>query len=223
MNESAVVLVVDDDDGVRLAVRRMLEREGHVVLDAASGAEAVEAARANRCDVVVLDVGLPDRSGYQVMADLRAQRADVPILLLTGQDAPSARAFGLDAGADDYLIKPASMIELAARVRVLLRRRQSPDEQLRAGDIQVDVRARTVTLRGTVVELTRLEHDLLVYFLQHPGEVLNRDELLERVWGSSPAYQSGAVITEYLSRLRRKLGELPIVAVRGVGYRYDRV
>ncbi len=219
---AATILVVDDDPGLRLAVRRMLEREGHTVVEAASGAEAVAAAGQTAPDAVVLDVGLPDRSGYDVMADLRAQQ-EMPILLLTGRDAPTDRAFGLDAGADDYLVKPASMIELAARVRAMLRRRPQVNGHLRAGAIEIDVSGRKVTVGGAEVALTRLELDLLVHLLRHPGEVLSRATLLEEVWHSSPDYQTDAVVTEYFSRLRRKLGDLPITAVRGVGYRYDPV
>lgn len=157
------------------------------------------------------------------MASLR-RSSEVPILLLTGRDSPTDRVYGLDQGADDYLVKPASLLEIAARVRALLRRAPPGVRgRLRDDDLDLDVEltSRSVTLAGEEVVLTRRELDLLVYLLRRPGHVVSRDELLEKVWGSSPEFQSGAVITEYVLRLRRKLGELPFTSVRGIGYRYD--
>lgn len=217
-----IVLVVDDDDGVRLAVQRFLEREGHVVRTAASAAMAIASARAQPPDVVVLDVGLPDGDGYEVMESLR-RWTRVPILLLTGRDAPMDRVNGLDLGADDYLVKPALLPEVGARVRALLRRSEPPTGPLRDErlDLVVNAESREVTLRGEPIGLTRREFDLLAYLLLRPNIVVSRDEVLENVWGSSPEYQSGAVITEYMTRLRRKLGPLPFSTVRGIGYRYD--
>ena len=216
-----IVLVVEDDDAVRLAVQRFLEREGHVVHTAATAATALTSARQQPPDVIVLDVGLPDGDGLEVMEVLR-RTSQVPILLLTGRGAPNDRVHGLDLGADDYLVKPAHLQEVGARVRALLRRAEPSTESLRDEhlDLVLNVASREVTLRGETIALTRREFDLLDYLLRRPNIVITRDEVLENVWGSSPEYQSGAIITEYMTRLRRKIKPLPISTVRGIGYRY---
>ena len=214
-----VVLVVEDDDASRLALCRGLEVEGYEVRGAARGAEALAALNRTPPDVIVLDLGLPDLSGLDVIRVVRGS-SDTPILVLTGHDSIDERVSGLDEGADDYLVKPAALREVAARVRALLRRRGRPPT-IEIDDVLIDVVARGVWRGGEAVSLTVLEFDLLVHLARHRGRAVSRDELLVEVWHSSPEYQKGAVITEYVRRLRLKLGELPITSVRGIGYRLD--
>ncbi len=215
---TATVLVVEDDPGLRLALQRMLEREDYLVHVAGSGVEALELASRVAPDLLVLDVGLPDMDGYEVMSSLR-RTSTVPVLLLTGMDAPADRVRGLDEGADDYLVKPASLPELAARVRALLRRRPASGSQIAAGDLTVDMAARKVFRHREEVGLTRYEFELLVYLLRRPRQLVTVDELLDDIWRDAPEQHAG-LVTDYLRRLRGKLGPLPISAT-DVGFRYD--
>jgi len=223
---TATVLIVEDDAGVRLAVQRDPSnargtRSAPPPMPPKPWPAPSRSRPTSSCSTLASRI----KDGFDVMASLR-RSSEVPILLLTGRDSPMDRVYGLDQGADDYLVKPASLLEIAARVRALLRR-APPGVRGRlrddARDLDVDLTARSVTLAGKEVLLSRLEFDLVVYLLRRPGHVVSRDELLEKVWDSSPEYQSSAVITEYILRLRRKLGELPFTSVRGIGYRYDPV
>jgi DNA-binding response OmpR family regulator len=215
---TATVLVVEDDQGLRLALQRMLEREGYLVHAAASGSAALDLAAGVAPDLLVLDVGLPDMNGYEVMQRLR-KTSTVPVLMLTGMDAPSDRVRGLDEGADDYLVKPASLPELAARVRALLRRRPAAGSTLHAGEITIDIAARKVIRHREEVMLTRLEFDLLVYLVRRPRQVVPNSEILDELWRDAPVQHDG-VIADYLHRIRGKVGRLPITQV-AAGYRYD--
>jgi DNA-binding response OmpR family regulator len=215
---TATVLVVEDDAGLRLALQRMLEREGYLVHAAASGSAALELADVIAPDLLVLDVGLPDMDGYAVMQRLR-RTSTVPVLMLTGMDTPSDRVRGLDEGADDYLVKPASLPELAARVRALLRRQPATGSTIHAGEVTIDIATRKVVRLREEVVLTRLEFDLLVYLLRRPRQVVPNDELLDEIWRDAPVQHAG-VIADYLHRIRGKVGRLPITPV-AAGYRYD--
>lgn len=215
---AATVLVVEDDPGLRLALQRTLEREGYLVNVAASGAAALDLATETAPDLLVLDVGLPDMDGYEVMQRLR-KTSTVPVLMLTGMDAPSDRVRGLDEGADDYLVKPASLPELAARVRALLRRQPAAGSEIRTGLLTIDIARRKVLRDREDIALTHLEFDLLVYLLRRPRQEVTCNEILDEIWRDAPV-QTNGVIVEYLHRIRGKVGRLPITATEA-GYRYD--
>jgi two-component system response regulator MprA len=218
------ILVVDDEPGVRDAVERALELDGYEVTLAANGGEALRLlASGDTPDAIVLDVLMPVLDGLQLCRRLRADGDRTPILMLTARDALGDRVSGLDAGADDYLVKPFALEELLARMRALLRRARPEDfgEPLRIADLSLDPLKYEVYRGERKVELTRTEFQLLELFMRHPRQVLPRGTIFERVWG----YDFGATsnsLEVYVYYLRRKLeaGDEPrlIHTVRGVGY-----
>jgi DNA-binding response OmpR family regulator len=220
------VLVVEDDENLRVALRDNLEDEGYRVTDAASVTAARAAIDGDRYDLVVLDVMLPDGDGYALCRQLRAAGHTARVLMLTARALEDDLVIGLDAGADDYLVKPYRLRELLARVRALLRRGTgSPPAApvlLRCGAYRVDLRAREVIAEGGAhVALTRTEFDLLSFLLHHPGRAIDRGEILNAVWGSGIAIDDHTV-DNFVSQLKRKLGAgVPIRTIRGVGYRLD--
>jgi len=215
-------LLVEDDVKMARSLRRGLEREGYAIEVAEDGEGALRRAREDEFDVVVLDVMLPGRSGFAVCQELREAGRWVPVLMLTARDAVEDRIRGLDAGADDYLVKPFSFGELLARLRALVRR--GPSERpavLTAGDVTLDPAAHLVSRGGVAVELSSREFALLEFLMRHPGEALSRTRILEHVWDYNYAGFSN-VVDVYVGYLRRKL-ERPfdrslIRTVRGVGY-----
>lgn len=216
----ARVVVVDDDEALRNAVRRALRLDGYDVATAADGAEALDQLGAMRADLVVLDVLMPVLDGVTVCRRLRASGDRTPVLMLTARDAVSDRVTGLDAGADDYLTKPFALEELLARVRALLRRNQPDDDgTLTAADLSLNPRTRQVTRGDRPVELTRTEFALLDLLLRNAGTVLTRDTIRERVWGFEDSYRSNT-LDVYIGYLRRKTeaGGEPRLIVRGVGF-----
>jgi two-component system OmpR family response regulator len=219
------LLLVEDDPRLQRVLRRLLEDDRHVVEVAPDGETALELADAtDGIEAVILDVGLPDVSGLEVATRLRRDGRDVAILMLTARDTVNDRVAGLDAGADDYLVKPFAYAELAARLRALARRAEPgarrPDPILEAGPIALDERSRRVTVDGKVVDLSPREFSLLECFLRHPGQSLTRDQLLDQAWPFSVAVTPNAV-DAYVHYLRTKLGSAGrwIQTVRGVGYR----
>lgn len=221
-DEPVRILVVDDDEKIRTALRRGLAYEGYRVREAASGEEALEKARTELPAVVVLDIMLPGIDGLEVVRRLRSAGDDVAVLMLTARDEVGDRVLGLESGADDYLIKPFSFEELLARVHALLRRRlPAAHEVLRFGDVQVDVDAREVRRGERSIEFTTTEFNLLTLFLRHPRKVLTRDIILDRVWSYDFGGESN-ILEVYVRYLRTKLeadGEARIIhTVRGVGY-----
>jgi two-component system response regulator MprA len=213
------VLVVDDDAPIAASLRRALEYAGHRVTVAGDGPGALAAAARERPDLVVLDVMLPGLDGLAVCRRLREQAHDVLILMLTARDATPDRVAGLDAGADDYLVKPFAYEELLARVRALLRRRaHAPPAELSFADVALDLAAREARRGGRPIPLTALEFDLLRHFLENPRQVFSRTQLLAAVWGSDLATTSN-LVDVYVGYLRAKLGEPRLLhTVRGVGY-----
>ncbi|MBO8193709.1 response regulator transcription factor [Streptomyces oryzae] len=224
---TAKVLVVDDDPEVSAAVADGLAVEGHEVETAADGLAALTAVARWDPDAVVLDVLMPALDGLAVCRRLRALGDRTPVLVLTALDAVSDRVDGLDAGADDYLVKPFALDELTARVRALLRRAAPApaDDGLVLGELELDPATRTGSRRGRTMEFTGTESALLQVLMRHPGQTVPRQVLLEEVWGRDfgPGSNSLAV---YIGYLRRKLeagGEPRLVhTVHGVGYRLDR-
>jgi two-component system response regulator MprA len=217
------ILVVDDEPAVRDAVRRALVLSGYTVDVADGGGAAVAALAAEAPDAVVLDVAMPGVDGLEVCRRLRASGDRTPVLMLTARETVADRVEGLDAGADDYLVKPFALEELLARLRALLRRTSpaEPGSVLRFADLELDPAARTVTRAGRRVELTRTEFALLELLLRNPRVVLTRTVIHERIWGYDFGPGSNA-LGVYVGYLRRKLeagGESRLIqTVRGVGY-----
>lgn len=216
------ILVVDDDAAVRASLDRALRLEGYDVDVAGDGTTALRALALMQPDAVVLDLGLPDIDGLEVCRRLRSTGDDTPVLILTARDAVDDRVHGLDAGADDYLVKPFALAELLARLRALLRRRSGGEgELLRFADLSLDLNSRQARRGDRTFFLTRIEFDLLELFLRHPRQVLTRDVILDRVWGYN--FDSGTnSLAVYIGYLRRKTeaeGEARYIhTVRGVGY-----
>ena len=216
------VLVVDDEPAVRESISRSLRFEGYEVELAADGESALKFQAARPADAVVLDVMMPVIDGLETCRRLRASGDRVPVLMLTARRAVGDRVTGLDAGADDYLVKPFALEELLARLRALLRRTDiGGSEKLTFGDLELNVTARTVLRGNRLIELTRTEFDLLELLLRHPRRVLSRSVLFTEVWGYDFGTGSNS-LDVYIGYLRRKLeahGEPRLVhTVRGVGY-----
>jgi two-component system, OmpR family, response regulator len=219
------LLVVEDDDRLRRVLKRLLEEDRHVVDVAADGESGAEIAESTQgIDAVILDIGLPDMSGLDVARRIRRTNAELAILMLTARDTVGDRVNGLDAGADDYLVKPFAYEELAARLRALSRRATNGPRRaaakLAVGPIVLDEAARRVTAAGRDVDLSPREFSLLECLLRHPGQTLTRDQLLDQAWPFSVAVTPNAV-DAYVHYLRAKLGAAGsrIETVRGVGYR----
>ena len=218
MSVGASVLVVDDDPPILRMLERTLAAEGYAVVTAVDGAGALVAVERSIPDVLVLDVGLPGLDGYAVCRRLRGKGLALPILLLTARDAVPDRVAGLDAGADDYLVKPFATEELLARLRALLRRGTEPGEVLGFDDLALDVQARAARRGARDLELSAREADLLELLLRNRNRVVSRELALERVWGGAES-ASLNVVDRYVSYLRRKLGEPQLIrTVRGVGF-----
>jgi DNA-binding response OmpR family regulator len=218
------ILLVEDEPRLATAVRRALQEEGHVVDWVSDGDDAVEQARTEEYEALVLDVMLPGRDGFSVARTLRAEGATVPILMLTARDAVSDRVSGLDAGADDYLVKPFALSELLARVRALGRRASMAapgDRFIEVGDLRLDLLSREAIRGGKRIELTAREFALLELMMRHPGQVLTRTQLMDRVWSYDTPVESN-VLETYIHYLRKKVDQgfdaKLIRTVRGAGY-----
>jgi DNA-binding response OmpR family regulator len=218
------ILVVDDERPITESVRFALEREGYQAVEAHDGTTALDLARSQPFDLIVLDVMLPEVSGFEVCRILR-QHSDLPILLLTAKSDESDRVVGLDIGADDYIVKPFSMRELLARVRAALRRRAaSRAVPLTVGDLVLDATRHEVRLGESVLALTPKEYDLLQMLIQNVGIAMSRGQLLQKVWGYDYTGDERTVDV-HISWLRRKLRDagsaVRVDTVRGVGYRLE--
>jgi DNA-binding response OmpR family regulator len=219
------ILVIEDEPGIVDFLERGLRAHGFTVSSAPDGITGTDKALNDDVDLVVLDMMLPGRSGLEVLASLRDAKPALPVIALTARDAIEHRVKGLDAGAVDYLTKPFSLSELAARIRAQLRAAsQVPQTEIRGGDIEVNLLTREVRQGGEPVRLSTTEFELLVYLMRNSGRVLSREQILRAVWGYD--YDPGTnVVDVYVGYLRRKLrrgeGPVPIVTVRSVGYRFD--
>ena len=220
----ATILLIEDDGGIRSAVTRALTDLGHAVTTSDRGMSGLAAAVDNRPDVVLLDLGLPDIDGLQVLAMLRAV-SEVPVIVITARDDDADMVRALDAGADDYVVKPFGIEQVDARLRAVLRRSGSAvaESPLVVGGLMIDPRTRRVSLDGLPIDLSRKEFDLLLVLAQRPGDVVTKRELLAEVWRQT--YGGGdRTVDVHLSWLRRKLGETAadpryLHSVRGVGVR----
>ncbi len=222
MSDVVHVLLIEDDAGIRIALSRALLARGHAVDAAGNGLDGLQQLLTGKPDVVVLDLGLPDVTGERLLSMIRAVD-DVPVIVATARDDEGLIVSVLDAGADDYLVKPFDPAHLEARIRAVLRRAGAPADSappaLRVGGLSVDPGRRVAEIDGRPVELTRLEFDLLAYLAAHPGRVVSRKELLREVWQRT---DSARTVDVHLSWLRRKLGDDPesprfIHVHRGVG------
>ncbi len=216
----AHLLLVEDDPRIRSIVERGLGARGFGVTSAADAAAGAELARILEVDLVVLDLLLPDRGGLAVLEEIRADKPRLPVIVLTALDDVGAKIGGLDAGADDYLTKPFSVDELAARIRARLRAASLADSPaITAGPLTVDVLAHRAVLGGRPVPLSARELALLIAFARHRGMVLSRAQLLDLVWGLDSDPGSN-VVEVYVAALRRKIGPAFVETVRGIGYRF---
>ena len=216
------IVAIEDDPAIRRMLERGLTAAGHHVLTAESGEDGAILAFDDGVDIVLLDIGLPELDGYEVLSRIRARRTDLPVLMLTARDDLDNKVRALDRGADDYLTKPFAFEELRARSRALSRRSDQPSStEISSGDVRVDLLARRAWRGERNVELSNREFALLEYLLRHPGQVLSRTQILFAVW-EYDADPSSNVVDVYIRYLRRKLGEpSPVTTVRGAGYRYD--
>lgn len=228
---SPTILVVDDEPGIRRILVSFLRASSYTTLEAGTGAEAIARFRAAPPDLVLLDIGLPDVDGLEVLRQMRMS-ADVPTVLVTARAEEMDKLIGLSVGADDYITKPFSPREVVARVAAVLRRaapvvapaHAAPDPPLRFESLVVDPRRREVVLDGEPVQLSALEFDLLLALAEEPGRVFSRAQLLEKVWGSN-FYGDERVVDVHIRALRRKLGDAVddpriIATVRSVGYKF---
>jgi two-component system response regulator MprA len=215
------VLVVDDEPALRSAVQRALALERYDVALAEDGRQALDRIAGEEVDAVVLDIAMPHVDGLEVCRRMRQAGDRTPVLMLTARDAIDDRVAGLDAGADDYLVKPFALRELLARLRALLRRVETPAQRLRFADLTLDPASRDVWRGDRRIELTRTEYGLLELFLAHPRQVLTRSQIFEQVWGYDFGATSNAlgVHVGYLRRKTEAAGEPRLLhTVRGVGY-----
>lgn len=222
------VLIIDDEPLVGEVVASYLERDGIECEVLPTGSGAAERIRETAPDLVVLDVMLPGINGFEVLREVR-RRSEVPVIMLTAREDEADRVAGLELGADDYVVKPFSARELAARVRTVLRRAQRgtpPDRPLEFDDMVISPSTREVLVDGAIVDLTALEFDLLLHLASAPKRVYSRGQLLEAVWGSSADWQDPGTVTVHMRRLRTKVERDPsrpthLRTVRGAGYRFD--
>ncbi len=220
----AAILIVEDEARIASFVAKGLGAEGHRTTVVGTGLEAVDEILSGRFDLVVLDIGLPDIDGFEVMENVRNQGSRVPVIVLTARDSVTDTVAALEGGADDYMAKPFRFAELLARVRLRLRDQQGAgtahEEVLRVGGVELDRRTRRATVAGRAVDLSAREFTLAEIFMLNPGQVLSREQLLDHVWGFD--FDPGSnVVDVYVGYLRRKFGADAISTVRGMGYRFD--
>ncbi|WP_421657697.1 response regulator transcription factor [Leptothermofonsia sp. ETS-13] len=216
------ILIAEDESRIAAFIEKGLRSNGFVTTIAGTGREALNLAQDSVFDLLILDLGLPGKDGLEVLEELRGQGQTLPIIILTARDDIHDKVAGLEGGADDYVTKPFRFEELLARVRARLRQVSSSQtitqDVLKSGAITLNLRTRQVTLNGAVVDLSAREFTMAETFLRHPGQVLSREQLLDRVWGYD--YDPGSNIVDvYVGYLRKKLGNALIETVRGFGYR----
>jgi len=223
----ANILIAEDEEGIARVIDRGLRADGHRTTIVSDGIAALEAASGGQVDLVVLDVGLPKMDGFTVLRMLRTMDEPVPVIMCTARDSVEDTVHGLENGAEDYLPKPFRVEELRARVKLRLRQHAEAqaggrgEDVLEVGGVRLDIPARTVHVDGQPVELSAREFTLARELMDHAGQVLSRDQLLDRVWGFEVTGSSN-VVDVYIRYLRAKVGADRITTVRGVGYRFER-
>jgi len=216
------ILIAEDQARIAAFLEKGLSASGFTTTVASTGSEALRLARRGEFDLLILDVGLPEKDGFEVLRELRGSGSRLPIVMLTARDGVIDTVAGLEAGADDYVTKPFRFEELLARVRARLREERAPTEtELTAGDLSLDLRTRQVRVDGNAIELSAREFALAELFFRHPGQVLSREQILSQVWGYD--FDPGSnVVDVYVGYLRKKIGRDRIAAIRRMGYRLER-
>ena len=222
------ILIVEDDPGILLSLKDEFEAEGYSVCTSDNGERALDVAGDENPDLIILDLMLPGLDGYEVCKRLRARNDFTPIIMLTVKDKEIDKVLGLELGADDYLTKPFSLRELTARVKAVLRRteaRQHDVTHYRFGQIDLDFKRYEAKRKGTRLELTPLEFQMLRLFIEQKEHVLSRDEILDRIWGKENLTVSHRTVDSHISNIRKKIEEDPsrprhILGIRGVGYKF---
>jgi two-component system, OmpR family, copper resistance phosphate regulon response regulator CusR len=216
------ILIAEDESRIASFLEKGLRANGFATEVASNGEEAIYRARSGKFDLLILDIGLPRKDGFEVLRELRAAGGRLPVLILTARDSVSDTVAGLEGGADDYITKPFRFEELLARVRVRLRgERAAEPTVLRVGDASLDLRTRQAVVADKVLDLSAREFALAEVFFRHPGQVLSREQLLSHVWGYD--FDPGSnVVDVYVGYLRRKLGKARISSIRGMGYRLEK-
>jgi DNA-binding response OmpR family regulator len=225
------IVVIEDDPSILRGLQLNLGMEGYLVRSAGDGETGLALARTEKPDLVVVDVMLPRLGGLEVVRELRKDDPDLPVLILSAKGQESDKVAGLRLGADDYIVKPFGLKELLARIDALLRRRRSRGETglaraiRRAGDVELDLDARTARAQGRTLELTSREYDLLAFFVTHPERVYSREQLMEAVWGSR-YFGTVRTVDNFIARLRAHIGDdaedpRHLETVRGIGYRFN--
>jgi DNA-binding response OmpR family regulator len=216
------ILIAEDEARIASFLEKGLRANGFVTDVASDGETALRLARSGRFDLLILDIGLPEMDGFEVLRELRATGSPLPVVILTARDHVRDTVAGLEGGADDYITKPFRFEELLARVRVRLRGERAPEPTvLQAGDLVLDLRTRQAIVDGRAVDLSAREFALAEVFFRHPGQVLSREQLLSHVWGYD--FDPGSnVVDVYVGYLRRKLGSERIASARGMGYRLEK-
>jgi two-component system, OmpR family, copper resistance phosphate regulon response regulator CusR len=216
------ILIAEDERRISSFLERGLTANGFTIEIAERGDEALELARSDRFDLVILDLGLPAMDGFDVLRELRRVNERVPVVILTARENVRDTVAGLEGGADDYITKPFRFQELLARVRLRLRGERSAESTtLRVGDLKLDLRTKQIVVGGNDIDLSAREFAMAEAFFRHPGQVLSREQLLDLVWGY--AFDPGSNIVDvYVGYLRKKLGKHRITSVRGMGYRLEK-
>lgn len=225
VNKKAEILIVEDDREIVENLRILLTEEGFSVCAAANRKAALEILEEKSADLILLDLMLPDGSGYSLCSAIKKER-DIPVIMLTAMDDEASVVTGFDLGADDYVTKPFRPMELVSRIRNVLRRSEKRQMRYMAGNLSLDVQRAYVEKGGKELYLSALEYRLLLIFFQHQGEVLKRNRLLEEIWDIAGDYVSDNTLTVYIKRLREKVEDDParpavIKTVRGLGYRME--
>ena len=215
------ILVVEDEDRISSFLQKGLRANGYATSVATTGADALHIVQTGEFDLMILDLGLPDIDGFEVLRRFRSKDSRVPVIILTAREGVGETVSGLEGGADDYVTKPFSFDELLARVRARLRTTRAPEKTvLQAGDATLDLRTRRLTVGDRTLELSAREFSMAELFFRHPGQVLSREQLLSNVWGYD--YDPGSNIVDvYVGYLRKKLGKDRITTLRGIGYRLE--
>jgi two-component system, OmpR family, copper resistance phosphate regulon response regulator CusR len=215
------VLIAEDEERIVSFLKKGLKASGFTTTAVADGEEALALARSGEFDLMILDIGLPAKDGFEVLRELRGSGHRIPIVILTARDNVTDTVAGLEGGADDYVTKPFRFEELLARVRARLRIESAPEERvLTVGDMALDLRTCRALVDGRLVELSAREFALAEMFFRHPGQVLSREQLLSHVWGFDFDPHSN-VVDVYVGYLRKKLGSGRVSSVRGMGYRLE--
>lgn len=225
--EMETILLVEDDPAILLGLKKNLRYHGYDVMVATDGAQGLEIAIDKKPDVILLDVMLPTMSGFEICKTLKRNEIETPVIILSAKDQEIDKIMGLDLGADDYITKPFAIGELVARINAVLRRKRRYDKKIETyefGHVVVDFTGRSVEVGEKTVDLSPREFDLLAFFIKHAGQVLERQQILNRVWGFD-YYGTARTIDNFVTKLRQKIEERPdkpthFLTVRGVGYKF---